>query len=416
MVLHIPGRDQKFDHCSGLETDKPSKPDSPKRKKKRGEEEGVVMGVSERSERSVTAQRRPSPRLRLPSATDPPGCRASASRLGFKNCYLKTCFSQKNQMPTPRVCSFDFTLPQSAMTAEDLCQILHENCKLWVFQLECGSNSHPEASNDDFVAVGEEKQNDDESARKPPYYHYQGRVRFEDRLLLRKLIDKDCFPPQIHWSITSAGVHTARSFNYVTKEETRVAGPWSSDNYTVPPPLTRQLRAFLQYEMRPWQQQLLDIIKMEDDRSITCIVDRQGNSGKSIFTEYLEYNRLAIEIPPSNKIADISAAVIENTQSPAFVIDMPRALSKEKLASFYAGIETIKNGYAFDHRYKFRKVRFNRPQVVVFTNQEPDYGLLSLDRWQVYGMDSDKLIPIKTGHTPLIYDPSAVGASVEDII
>ena len=50
-------------------------------------------------------------------------------------------------------------------------------------------------------------------------------------------------------------VHQGGCFNYVMKEDTREAGPWSDtdSNLAERPPLTRQLRAFLEMTKRPWQ-------------------------------------------------------------------------------------------------------------------------------------------------------------------
>ena len=59
---------------------------------------------------------------------------------------------------------------------------------------------------------------------------------------------------------------------------------------------------------------------------------------------------------------------------------MPRAMPKWHLAEFYAGLESIKNGCAYDKRYSFKKQRFNRPQILVFSNQMPYFKMLTQDR------------------------------------
>lgn len=64
-------------------------------------------------------------------------------------------------------------------------------------------------------------------------------------------------------------------------------------------------------------------------------------------------------------------------------------MKKDKLADFYTGIEVIKNGVAFDKRYTAKKIRFNRPRIVVFTNTLPILSLMSQDRWNLTFVDKN---------------------------
>ena len=174
-----------------------------------------------------------------------------------------------------------------------------------------------------------------------------------------------------HISVTTTDVHNSKNFNYVMKVDTRVAGPWKDEEFDLKemPILTRQLAKFQTLQLRRWQHQLMEEIQGVDDRRIILVHDRVGNSGKSIFTEYLEYRGLAYEVPPFTNVADLMAVVLASRQKECFVIDMPRSLPKGQLAEFYAGVESIKNGLAYDKRYAFKKQRFNRPQVVIFANR-----------------------------------------------
>ena len=79
---------------------------------------------------------------------------------------------------------------------------------------------------------------------------------------------------------------------------------------------------------------------------------------------------------------------------------MPRGMKKDKLGDFYAGIEVIKNGVAYDKRYTAKKTRFDRPRIFVFTNTLPVFELLSKDRWQVWEVKD------KTLHKYLEYNSS----------
>lgn len=196
-----------------------------------------------------------------------------------------------------------------------------------------------------------------------------------------------------HWSMTSTGVHLKNNFNYVMKLDSRKEGPWTDQDPEAedPPVLTRQLSTFMAHigpdgaNMYPWQKDLLSLVQKVDDRLITCIVDdSSGNNGKSVFSEYLEYKGYGYEIPPMSCMEDIMQACMGLRAQKCYLIDMPRAMKKEKLAGFYSGLEALKNGVMYDKRYAFKKRRIDRPQIVVFTNHYPERTLLSPDRWAIY--------------------------------
>lgn len=268
-----------------------------------------------------------------------------------------------NKMGSP-VCTFDFTLKKDGNDdPHAIIANLKEWCKKWVFQDEKSDSG---------------------------YEHFQGRVSLIKKNRLGELVNKtkDVFPG-IHWSITSNAVHEGQNFNYVMKADTRVAGPWSDKEYEEPPVLTRQLKTFNEQEMRPWQKQVSEMVKELDDRSIKLIVDHEGNSGKSIFSEYLEYHGHAYEIPPFRLMEDIMQCVMGIKTQSCYVIDMPRAMKKDKLSEFYSGLEALKNGVCYDKRYSFKKRRMDRPQVLVFTNVDPCWEYMSRDRWEIWDMTPD---------------------------
>ena len=154
------------------------------------------------------------------------------------------------------------------------------------------------------------------------------------------------------------------------KKDTRTRGPWKDDDEEKV--LTRQLRQFMTHERYEWQDQVVGMAREIDDRSIKLIYDTYGNAGKSILAEFMEYSGLAYEIPPFRLMEDLMQCVMSVKTYPAYLVDMPRGMKKDKLGEFYAGLECIKNGVAYDKRYNFRKKRFDRPQLIVFTNVLPD--------------------------------------------
>lgn len=225
------------------------------------------------------------------------------------------------------------------------------------------------------------------------YVHWQGRVSLIKKRRPTELAKSDFMKGGF---VTAT--HDAQTNFYVTKADTRIEGPWSDKDYEEPPILTRQLRYFNTQRMYEWQKQVLSMCLEEDDRSIKLIYDQLGNNGKSIMCEYLEYHKYAYEIPPFRLMEDIMACAMAIKTQKCYLIDMPRALKKDKLGEFYSGLESLKNGVCYDKRYNFKKRRMDRPQVIVFTNTLPKWELMSRDRWEVYEMGENNTLSHLSQH------------------
>lgn len=188
-------------------------------------------------------------------------------------------------------------------------------------------------------------------------------------------------------------MHDGQNFNYVMKEDTRIDGPWTDKDYEEPPPMTWQLNHFIEHHEKNllgWQQWLKDYLHGPHEmRQIVCIIDVHGHTGKSLFAEFLEYEKLAYEVPPFTTSEDLMQCVCCIKEQKAYLINMPKAMKKEKLAGFFAGVESLKDGKAYDKRYAFKKRRMNRPKVIIFTNTKPDMSLLSEDRWRLIEVDQN---------------------------
>jgi hypothetical protein len=254
-----------------------------------------------------------------------------------------------------KIYRFDFTL--SAEIIDDYNKIillLKEFCKTGTFQKELS----PETE----------------------YLHYQGRVSLKKKLTIAQLIKATPVSLKgIHWTPTS---NNCDNNDYTMKEYTRLEGPWNIEEEVVIK--TTQLLIFEKYELYPWQQQVMDSCTKYNDREINMIYDENGGIGKSIFCEYLEFNNLAEEIPPFRLMDDIFQWVYTFHSKPAYFIDLPRGMKKDKLGDFYSGIEIIKNGVCYDKRYGAKKRRFNRPVIWIFSNMLPCLTLMSKDRWNIW--------------------------------
>jgi hypothetical protein len=259
---------------------------------------------------------------------------------------------------------FDVTIPCTQILYDDLIVKMKGYFKKWVFQKETYENGD---------------------------HHWQIRG-----WLIHKKTCKALFKEVIpnipgHWSMTSSTVHLGpKSFNYVMKEDTRVEGPWKdTDIMPERPPLTWQLEEFMTYELRPYQQFIFDRTQIRDMRHINIVYDPSGHCGKSLFCEFLEYQGVAFECPPFRSMDDMMEFVHGFPAQSCYMIDMPRGMKKDKLGEFYSGVEILKNGVTWDTRYHGKKRRMNRPNIWIFTNTLPVMELMSVDRWNIYTIDTN---------------------------
>lgn len=252
---------------------------------------------------------------------------------------------------------YDFTLPKNDewKEAPDVHDYLRQWMKKYVFQLEKGESG---------------------------YVHWQGRGSLIKKARPSTLKGRFCVGG--HFSVTNSTAFKTEDDKYVMKAETRVDGPYKSEEYEPPEPKTTQLIEFETHELYPWQQTIVEWCQTVDFRHIKLIYDTKGNRGKSIFAEWLSYRKLANEVPSMRSMEDLLQACFHMPARNAYLIDMPRGMNKGKLGEFYSGLESLKNGMIFDKRYQYRVKRINRPQVIVFTNTLPKFNLLSPDRWQIY--------------------------------
>jgi hypothetical protein len=294
-----------------------------------------------------------------------------------KKAVKKVKVKDPDKEPKPsQLTRFDFTIPYYVKDTldpvfvdwEGVHRKLSEWCNRFAFQLEMSNKDGKD------------------------YWHWQGRGNLIKRLTLVEMIRKVAsdIGGGTHISATSSGVHSSgKAFNYVMKADSRQDGPWTDEiKLDAPTTMTRQLMQFLEIVeaggLYPWQKQLLAELQKKDDRWINHLYDPDGNSGKSIFCEYLCYLKLTHELPMFKDMEKLIAFVFSFSTKPAYVIDMPRGLDKRKLAEFYSGVECLKNGYIFDPRFCGRMKRFDRPQICTFGNAWPDVRLLSQDRWKLW--------------------------------
>jgi len=223
------------------------------------------------------------------------------------------------------------------------------------------------------------------------YKHYQGRISLikkhrKDELL--KMFVK--IKPPNYLEPTVNAVAMKGDLFYVLKEETRIDGPWDERESNVYIPIQYQ---GLMDKLMPYQKTIFDSGDILDKRSINLIYDQHGNMGKSTISVLCQLYGHGIDMPPVNdanlliqSLCDICMAKDMRNPSP-ICLDLPRAMSKDRLYGMYSAIEQIKKGKLYDFRYKYQEWWIDSPQIWVFSNFIPDLNMLSMDRWRIWTID-----------------------------
>lgn len=275
-------------------------------------------------------------------------------------------------MTTSPIYVFDFTAKAETNDKDSIINSLNMHCKHWVFQLEKGE--------------------------KTGYLHFQGRCSFKTKRRNGNILKlKDA-----HFSPTNTTTVENNNFDYVMKEETRVEGAWS-DKDTIEY-IPRQYRGKME-TLKSFQKTIKEYCDIFNDRIINLVYCPEGGSGKSTIAHLMRLFNSGIVLPPLNdadklvfSCCDILMAKNIRKSIPIF-IDLPRAMNKERLYGLYSAIEIIKSGYVYDTRNRYREWNFDSPVIWVFTNTEPEFNMLSKDRWQVYTINSaEELVEFKAFH------------------
>lgn len=263
------------------------------------------------------------------------------------------------------VCAvYEIRYNASIGTPQDLISILTPVAKKWCFQLEKGDSG---------------------------YLHYQGRISLIKRRRKHEALQlfEEGEAPNF-FEPTVSKEHTKCAF-YCLKKDTRQNGPWTDEDPD-PPCITRQVMEI--NKLYPFQQTIVDDAKVWNKRNINIVYCKDGNKGKTSLVQYCRAYKIGRPLPPVNDYKDLLRIVYCVPVSTMYLIDMPRSLNKDRLYQFFSAIETIKDGYAYDDRNRFREKTFNCPNIWIFSNTLPDLSMLSTDRWRLWNINAFKqLVP-----------------------
>jgi len=269
---------------------------------------------------------------------------------------------------------FDFTLhdKDSLLDIDDIKELLKEIAKLWGFQQEQGE-----------ISDG---------------LHFQGRLSLigKSPKRIREMPQpfKDLYGLTIYYTPTSNGIKKSNFYEYVTKDRTRVAGPWTDADVIsyIPKQYKNKMESY-----RPFQVTINNMCKTFNERGLCNVLYcPEGNSGKSTLAHTQRLFNNGIVLPSMNDAYRLSCTCMNILQSKNLrenvniFFDLPRCMpEKKELRGLFGALEQISTGYIFDDRNKYKDWDFDTPNIWVFTNKMPNVSLLSQDRWRLWGLDDE---------------------------
>lgn len=131
-------------------------------------------------------------------------------------------------------------------------------------------------------------------------------------------------------------------------------------------------------ELREWQVQEIEKLKLQDDRKIRFIVDYKGGIGKTVLAKTLVQDHKAF-YTRGGKHADIAYA-FDHQKIVCF--DLSRGIEEAHWP--YTVMECFKDGMLFSGKYDSETKVFDPCKVIVFCNQMPDTSKLSRDRFDIW--------------------------------
>lgn len=272
-------------------------------------------------------------------------------------------------MTDSQCAGWDITFSAEHVTRETVLKFGESLFKKWTFQKERGKSG---------------------------FEHYQFRgsltVKKRKRELVKIMREGGIKIAEDSVSPTSKTTFVCDDESYVLKEDTRIEGPWSSKDIVVYIP--KDMRATPTW--RPMQAEIIEMMEKDPNRrTINCVVDPQGNNGKSFLAMWLFCHGKSHYIPfftEAKELMRMCHGMIKSEWRNTFFIDLPRALSHKAECEIYGGIEQLKTGMIYEDRYEFKMMAIDCVHVFIFTNRMPNMKLVSPDRWNIIHLEDGLIV------------------------
>lgn len=174
---------------------------------------------------------------------------------------------------------------------------------------------------------------------------------------------------------------------YVCKEDTSVDCIIYQHGFIKNLSIIKSLKVIT--ELRPFQQQVLELIEQKNDRIIHWVYDQAGGKGKTSLMKYIDYHKHAI-CCSSGKDSDIynlfwnyiekdkkNVSLLNNLD--CFVYNVARNHTFKQ----YTMLENVKDGFLTNSKFECGTMNFNSPSVVILANHLPDTSSMTIDRWNI---------------------------------
>lgn len=147
-------------------------------------------------------------------------------------------------------------------------------------------------------------------------------------------------------------------------------------------------------ELRCWQDELACILERKpDSRHIYWIVDEDGGAGKTEFVKWYAVNHASTSICANagngKDVANLLKNYAEKHQMGYFRVFLYNMARDANIS--YRMLECMKDGMMTNTKYEAATLIFNRPHVIVMSNEMPETNKLSKDRWIIYKIKNGQL-------------------------
>jgi len=218
--------------------------------------------------------------------------------------------------------------------------------------------------------------------------HYQGHLKLAIKHRIVELAKKlQPVFPGIHLSPDSNVGSTNAEFYCLKKDPTYVSGPWADSEHIFED--FSDLR-----EPSGWTLQVKNILLGPiEERKIYWIWESQGCTGKSNFATYMEKYHKIIGLGLGT--ANDNFYAVSELPARGYIFDVPRTLPQRfDWGEVYMSLEKIKDRNFLSTKYKPKKVLLPViPHLIVFANVPPKREALSLDRWAIFKVVDNTLVP-----------------------
>jgi len=214
--------------------------------------------------------------------------------------------------------------------------------------------------------------------------HLQGHLTLLKKTTLLGL-KKHLILSTLHWEVKKGS--EIENDMYVCKEDTVVDGVIYQHGYIKKLNIIKNL--ILITVLRPFQQTIINLIPLKNDRKIIWIYDREGGKGKTSIMKYIDYyyNSICCSNGKDTDIYNLFWNYIGKDKKnnnllnglDCFIYNVGR----DHIFKQYSLLENIKDGFLVNTKFECGSMNFNSPTIIIMANHEPDRSRMTEDRWDV---------------------------------